>query len=57
MDNVLDHVANQGRRRVTANVTQRHTTHGSQEATGNKRRNVDRSILAAINMMCDEGRK
>jgi hypothetical protein len=40
-----------------ANVTQRHTMHGRQEATGNKRRNVDRSILAAINTMCDEGRK
>jgi hypothetical protein len=44
---------------VTANVTQRHTTHGSQEATGNKWRNVDRSILAlaAINTMCNEGHK
>ncbi len=42
---------------MTANVTQRHTMHGSQEATGNKGRNVDRSILAAINTMCDEGRK
>ncbi len=42
---------------MTANVTQRHTTHGRQEVTGNKRRNVDQSILAAINMMCDEGHK
>ncbi len=42
---------------MMANVTQRHTTHGSQEATGNKQHNVDQSILAAINMMCDEGRK
>ncbi len=57
MDNDLDHAANKGRRQVTANVTQRHTTHGSQEATGNKRRNVNRSILAAINAMCNEGHK
>ncbi len=56
-DNNLDHAANKGRRRVTANVTQHHTMHGSQEATGNKRHNVDQSILAAINTMCDEGCK
>ncbi len=56
-DNDLDHVANEGRRRMTANVTQRHATHGRREATGNKRRTVDRSILAAINTMCDEGQK
>ncbi len=42
---------------MTANVMQRHATHGRREATGNKRRNVDRSILAAINRMCNEGRK
>jgi hypothetical protein len=42
---------------MTANVTQRYATHGRQEATGNKRRNVNQSILAAINTMCDEGRK
>jgi hypothetical protein len=42
---------------MMANVMQRHATHGRQEATGNKRRNVDRSILAAINTMCDEGCK
>ncbi len=42
---------------MTANVMQRHATHDRQEATGNKRRNVDQSILAAINTMCDEGRK
>ncbi len=42
---------------MTANVMQRHATHGRQESTGNKRRNLDRSILAAINIMCDEGRK
>ncbi len=42
---------------MTANVTQHHATHGRREATGNKRRNVDQSILAAINTMCDEGRK
>ncbi len=57
MDNDLDHAANEGRRQVMANVTQRHTMHGSQEATGNKRRNVNQSILAAIIMMCNEGRK
>jgi hypothetical protein len=57
MDNDLDHAANEGRQRVMANVTQRHTTHGRQEATGNKRRNVNQSILAAINTMCNEGRK
>jgi hypothetical protein len=57
MDNDLDHTANKGRQRMTANVTQRHATHERQEATGNKRRNFDRSILAAINTMCDEGRK
>ncbi len=42
---------------MTANVTQRHAMHGRQEATGNKQRNVNRSILAAINMMCNEGCK
>ncbi len=42
---------------MTENVVQRHTMHGSQEATGNKRCNVDQSILAAINTMCNEGRK
>ncbi len=57
MDNDLDYVANKGRRRMTANVTQRHATHGRREATGNKRRNIDQSILAAINTMCDEGCK
>ncbi len=31
--------------------------HGSQEATGNKWRNVNQSILAAINTMCKEGHK
>ncbi len=41
---------------MTANVTQRHARHGRQEATGNERRNIDRSILAAINTMCNEGR-
>jgi hypothetical protein len=41
---------------MTANVTQRHATHRRQEATGNKRRNVNQSILAAINTMCNEGR-
>ncbi len=56
-DNDLDHAANEGGWRVTANVTQHHTTHGRQEATGNKRRNIDRSILAAINTVCDERRK
>ncbi len=50
-------MANEGSRRMTANGTQRHATHGRREATGNKRRNVDQSILAAINTMCDEGRK
>jgi hypothetical protein len=40
-----------------ANVMQHHTMHGRQEATGNKRRNVDQSTLAAINTMCNEGRK
>ncbi len=57
MDNDLDHAANKGRRRMTVNVMQHHTTHGRQEATGNKRRNVDQSLLAAINTMCNEGRK
>jgi hypothetical protein len=52
MDNDLDHVANEGRRQKTANVTQRHAMHGWWEATGNKLHNVDRSILAAINTMC-----
>ncbi len=31
--------------------------HGRQEATGNKWRNVNQSILAAINTMRNEGRK
>ncbi len=57
MDKDLDHAANKGRRRMTANVTQHHAMHGRQEVTGNKRRNVDQSILAAINTMCDEGHK
>ena len=57
MDNNLDHAANEGRRQMTANVTQRHAMYGRQEATGNERRNVDQSILAAINTMCNEGRK
>ncbi len=42
---------------MMANVTQRHAMHGRREATGNKRRNVNQSILAAINTMCSEGRK
>jgi hypothetical protein len=42
---------------MTANVTQHHATHGRREATGIKRCSVDRSILAVINMMCNEGRK
>jgi hypothetical protein len=42
---------------MTANVTQRHATLGRREVTGNKRRNVDQSILAAINTMCNEGHK
>jgi hypothetical protein len=57
MDNNLDRMANEGRQRMTANVMQHHATHGRQEATGNKQRNVDQSILAAINTMCNEGRK
>ncbi len=56
MDNDLDHVANKGRRRMTANVKQRHAMHGRREAPGNKQRNVNQSILAAINTMCNEGR-
>ncbi len=42
---------------MMANVMQRHATHSRREAAGNKRRNVDRNILAAINTMCNEGRK
>ncbi len=42
---------------MTANVTQRHATHGRREAAGNEWSNVDQSILAAINTTCDEGRK
>ncbi len=57
MDNDLDCMANEGRRRMTVNVTQHHATHGRREATGNEWRNIDQSILAAINTMCNEGRK
>jgi hypothetical protein len=57
MDNDLDHAANEGRRQMMANVTQRHAMHGRREATGNKWRNVDQSILAEIYTMCNEGRK
>ncbi len=34
---------------MTANVMQHLATHGRREATGNEWRNVDQSILAAIN--------
>ncbi len=42
---------------MTANVTQHHAMHGRQEATGNEWHNIDQSILAAINLTCNEGRK
>ncbi len=42
---------------MTANVMQHHATQGRLEAAGNERGNVDRSILAAINTTCNEGRK
>jgi hypothetical protein len=57
MDNDLDCAANKGIQQMTANVAQHHATHGRQEATGNERHNVNQSILAAINTMCNEGRK
>jgi hypothetical protein len=42
---------------MMVNVMQCHATHSRGEATGNERRNVDRSILAAINTTCNEGHK